>query len=355
MLNTTSGKYIAAADIDKFVASIKKNDYKFHQFYNIELETDEYTFIQHMLKFKDSPQAKVLNKTYYDIETYVSESGEFTDPEQVKAPVNSVALYNNLRNICYVISYVTDCDITDADVITKGVLELYEEKVLENEIYKVQDLKIEVIIVENEEELFKKYFSLMRELNTLMLIGFNSSRFDNPYMFNRASALFSEETMKQMASEFGIVDKYGAYSYELPDYLLVDILDLYKPVDQGGGGLGKSLPDYQLNTVAEKELEISKLDLPGGYRENYLHNIIGYLTYNIFDVILTFKLDEKLMFMELMFDLSKYNNASMGATISGRSIIYLYRNDLMYGSQNKLIRAKKFSKEVLFEPSKIAD
>jgi len=335
-------------DISKY---LKDNAYKFHQFYNIDVESNEYAFIQHMLKYKDSPRSKVLNKTYYDIETFVNEKGDFTDPHKVKEAVNSIALYNNVANVAYVIAFVTECNITDPIEIEEGVRKLFADKVAENATYDIPDMRLEVLIVDNEKELISKFFSLVQEQNTLALIGFNSNTFDDPYMFNRTSHLFGEERMKDMVSEFGIVDKYGESSFELPDYLLVDLLKLYKPVGQGGGGLGKSLPDYKLNTVGEKELGITKLDLPGGFRHNYLNDIIGYLTYNIFDTLITFKLDEKLLFMELMFDLSKYNNATMGATINGRSILYTYRNNLMYNSQNKVVRTKKFSGEVLYEPT----
>lgn len=338
-------------NIQEITTHIKKNNYKFYQFYNLEIEADEYNFIEYMLKYKDSTRSKILNKTYYDIETYVNEDGDFTDPEKADRPINSIALYNNISNTAYVLAFVTDCDITDPVEIEAGVRALFAEKIAENETYNIKGITLDIRILPDEKTLLKQFFEIVKSQNTLALIGFNSNTFDDPYIFNRASNLFGKEEMQWLASEFGIVDKYGNSSFELPDYLLVDLLKLYKPVGSGGGGLGKSLPDFKLNTVADKELGITKLDLPGGFRWNYLHNIIGYVTYNIFDTLLTYKLDEKLMFMELMFDLSKYNNATMGATINGRSILYLYRNDLMYCSQNKLIRSKKFSKEVLFEPT----
>lgn len=338
-------------NIQEITTHLKKNTYKFHQFYNLEIEADEYSFIDYMLNYKDSTRAKVLNKTYYDIETYVDEDGSFTDPDKVDRPINSIALYNNISNTAYVLAFVTDCDMTDPVEIESGIRKLFAEKVEENETYDVKDITLDIRIFPDEKTMLLDFFSIVRSQNTLALIGFNSSIFDDPYIFNRTAKLFGQDEMKNIVSEFGILEKFGNSSFELPDFLLVDLLKLYKPVGSGGGGLGKSLPDFKLNTVAHKELGITKLDLEGGFRYNYLHNIVGYLTYNIFDTILTYKLDEKLMFMELMFDLSKYNNATMGATINGRSILYLYRNDLMYCSQNKIIRSKKFSREVLFEPT----
>ncbi len=351
MISTIAPQSINMENIREITNNLKKNVYKFHQFYNLEIEAAEYSFIEYMLEYKDSSRAKTLNKTYYDIETYVNEDGDFTDPDKADRPVNSIAVYNNIKNVAYVVAYVTDCNITDPVIIEDGIRKMFKEKIEENETYNIPGITLDIQIVPDEKALITTFFKIVRSLNTLALIGFNSNTFDDPYMFNRTSNLFGQDAMKNIASEFGIVDQYGSSSFELPDFLLVDLLKLYKPVGSGGGGLGKSLPDFKLNTVAHEELGITKLDLPGGFRHNYLNDIVGYLTYNIFDTLLTFKLDEKLMFMELMFDLSKYNNATMGATINGRSILYLYRNDLMYCSQNKIIRSKKFSQEVLFEPT----
>ncbi len=335
-------------NIDDIVTNLKKGNYKYYQFYNLEIEADEYNFIQYMLKYNDSKKAKVLNKTYYDIETYVNEKGEFTDPIEVDRPVNSIALYNNIKNTVYVISFVTDCNITDADIIEKGVRELYDTKVKENQTYEVKDIILDIRIVEDEKKLITTFWSLMKEQNTLILAGYNSSIFDDIFMFNRTIKLFGLEQAKNIISEFGQIDQYNT-QFEIPDYLLVDILKLYKPVGQGGGGLGKSLPDFKLNTVAKKVLGITKLDLDKGFREAYLTDIIGYLTYNMFDTILTYKIDMTLQFMELMFDLSKYNNTTMGTTIAGRSVLYQYRDDLIYTKQKKIIRSKKFAREVLYE------
>jgi len=340
---------IDSNNIQDVVKNIKNGVYKFYQFYNVEIDPDEHAYMDFMEAYESSSIKKVLNKTYYDIETYVNEDGDFTDPEEVDRPVNSIALYNNIKNICHIVCYVTDCDMTDPVEIERLSRIMFEETIKSNSTYDIPGIELVYHIEKDEKTLIQTFFRLIRELNTLALIGFNSNTFDDPFMINRTSKLFGEARMNDIVSEFGIVEKKGNSSYEIPDFLLVDILKLYKPVGSGGGGLGKSLPDFKLNTVAFKELKITKLDLPGGFRHNYLHNIVGYLTYNIFDTLLTFKLDDKLLFMESMYDLSVYNNATMGATINGRSILYRYRNDLMYNSQNKITRAKKFSSEVLFE------
>jgi DNA polymerase elongation subunit (family B) len=335
---------------------IKKQQLAFHQFYNVEVETDELPYLNFMQTYKDNQATKVLNKTYYDIETYgVDENGEIVDefPEVDKAafPVNAVALYNNVTNEATIISYVNDCNITDPVALQIGVEEYYAKTVIENQIYEIPDLKIIVEIVENEKQLFQSFHTKIHSLDTLMLIGFNSSLFDDAYMMNRGSKLFSDEVYHSMVSEFQVT-KYSSRVFEWPDYLLVDLLKLYQPVDSGGMGLGQSLSSYKLDNIAEVELGIQKLDLDGGFVKTYRNNIVQYLTYNMMDTLLTFKLDQKLQFIEQIYSLSKYNNSSIGATINGRSIMYKYRNDLIYANQKKLVRAKKYSREVFYQIEK---
>jgi len=133
MIQHNSLNPINVDNIQEIVKHLKDNNYKFYQFYNIEIEADEYSFIQYMLKYKDSPRSKVLNKTYYDIETFVNEDGDFTDPEKVDRPVNSIALYNNISNTAYVIAYVTECNIT----------------------YNIPDITLDIRILSDEKELIK--------------------------------------------------------------------------------------------------------------------------------------------------------------------------------------------------------
>jgi DNA polymerase elongation subunit (family B) len=331
---------------------LKKQQLNYHQFYNVEIETDEYSFIKFMQSYKNNEFSKVLNKSYYDIEIYgVDENGdiidEFPEPEKANYIVNAVAIYNNVKNEAKIFCITDDCNIKDQMTLQQEVLKYYDNLIQENSTYAIPDIKIEIVVCENEKNLFISIHQYLRSLNTLMLIGFNSMIFDDPYMMNRGIKLFGEERYFDMVSEFQVT-KYSSRIFEWPDYILVDLLKLYQPVDAGGMGLGSSLPSYKLDAIAEKELGLTKLDLDDHFVKVYRTNIVQYLTYNLLDTLLVYKLDAKLQFLELIFSLAKYNNSTMGAAINGRSIMYLYRNDLIYTRQNKVIRNRKFSREVFY-------
>lgn len=331
---------------------VKKQQLSFHQFYNVEIETDEFAFIKFMREFKNNPFTKILNKTYYDIETYgVDETGkvvdEFPEPDKANFMVNAIAAYNNISNEAIIFTVLNDCNIKDEASAHKAVLEVYQEKCKDNPVYIIPDISIKVQAYNNEKEMFIAYHQHIRSLDTLMLIGFNNTIFDDPYMMNRGIKLFGEERYYDMVSEFQVT-KYSSRVFEWPDYILVDLLKLYQPVDSGGMGLGKSLASYKLDSIAYKELKIQKLELDHGFVETYRNNIAQFLAYNLMDTLLVYKLDAKLQFLELIFSLAKYNNSTMGAAINGRSIMYTYRNNLIYTNQDKLIRNRKYSREVFY-------
>ncbi len=332
--------------INRLTGAVARDELKFYQFYNFELGPDEYQYQRYMLDMKEGDATqKVLNKTYYDIEIdFIKEV--FPDPEKAAFPINAIATYNNIKNESVIFALPGGCNIEDQDTLNKGVLDLYRETCEGNETYTIENIHIEVRTFKKESDLLKAFFKYVLELNTLFLIGFNSSLFDDPYCVNRGINLIGNDIYDSI-SEFGEVSKFGTRTYSWPDYILLDILKLYKPVDAGGSGFGKSLPNFKLDTVAEYELGITKLDLEDMTWE-YKNNLVRFLTYNLLDTLLTFKLDEKLRFLELQWTLCKLNDAPISSAINGRSIMYKIRNNLIYTRRNQIIRSKLFNREIMY-------
>ena len=335
-------------NVRKFLNALHRNDKKFYQFYNIDFSADEYQFQKYMMGFRENKQdaaLRLLNKTYYDIEIHFNPA-VFPDPERAAYPVNSIAVYNNIKNEATIFIWVVHANLKDADIIQKEVVKIYEQKKKENSAYDVENLNIKVRTYTSETKLLQEFFLYLRELNTLFLIGFNSSLFDDPYVVQRGLNLAGDD-INSYISEFSEVQKFGNRSFEWPDYTKVDLLTLYKPVDQGGNGLGKSLPNYKLDTVADVELGIKKLDLDD-LNQSYETNVAEFATYNLLDTLLTYKLDQKLQFLELNWLLAKYNDAPMSSAIRGRSLMYRYRNDLIYSRRNQCVRTRTFGKEIFY-------
>jgi len=330
----------------RLIDSLNRDKIKFYNFYNIDFSPDEYNYQKYMTEFNEGDSTlKVLNKTFYDIEIFYNPE-VFPDAEKAAYPVNAIAVYNNVKNEATVFTLLMDSNREEASVLEKGVNDLYSKTCEENETYTIEDIRIKVETFESEAKLLQRFFEYVIDLNTLFLIGFNSSLFDDPYVVNRGINLIGNDIYNSI-SEFGEVSKFGTRTYSWPDYLLLDILKLYKPNDAGGAGFGRSLPNYKLDTVAEHELGIKKLDLEDMNWE-YENNLVRFLTYNLFDTLLTFKLDEKLRFLELQWSLCKYNEAPVSAAINGRSLMYRYRNDLIYTRRGQAVRSKPFAREIFY-------
>jgi DNA polymerase elongation subunit (family B) len=335
-------------DVQRFLKALNRDDLKFYQFYNIDFSADEYWFQKYMTEFqedKDSAALRILNKTYYDIEIFF-DPAIFPDPERAAYEVNSIAVYNNIKNEATIFVLPIYANEKDPEILERDVNQIYDELIKENDTYAIEGLTIKVKTYDSEIRLLQDFFLYLRELNTLFLIGFNSSLFDDPYVVQRGLNLNGDDIYRYI-SEFGEVQKFGTRSFEWPDYTKVDLLTLYRPVDQGGNGLGKSLPNYKLNTVAEVELGINKLDLDD-LNEEYKNNIARFMTYNLLDTLLTYKLDKKLQFLELNWMLAKFNDAPISSAIKGRSIMYKYRNNLIYTGRNQVVRTKPFGREIFY-------
>ena len=347
-----SGYTLNQRDLSSIIEALDTDNLKFYQFYNTEISPNENAFFKYQNKFKKLDDQfwdkKKLNKTYYDIETKFDPK-KAPDPKNTEFPITSISVYNNIENISYIL-FLKDPkhNFTEKELLDQ-VWFFYNEACEKNSTYIVKDMQIKVEIFNNEIDLIKRFFLLNKELETLFLIGFNSLLFDDPYTINRAYKLMGNQ------AEYFITDftlkRYGDFSFEQADYMRADILKLYKPVDQGGMGMGKSLPSYKLDHIAEKELKINKLELEGNFNTVYQNNPGRFAAYNLLDVILTFKLDEKLQFLEQIYSLAKYNNASVRGTLMGRSFIFNYRNTYhYYAEENLLIRNNKFNKEIYYNP-----
>ena len=346
------GAHNIQKDDQTLIQNLNNGYLEHYNFYNSQFAATENNWIRLKNDFKYfSPKAKKLNKTYYDIETYVKLDNTYT-PFSAKFAyyeINAVAFYNNISNVAEVI-YVKRPQfhkLSDEKIETE-VVNLFQQKCLEKPDYVIPDLKIKITAFSDELGLLMYLFNAFKETNQHILMGYNNKNFDDPYIIKRLKKLKPFD-WENIISEFGQVKSFGELSFEFPDYNMVDLLELYKPVDLGGGGYGKSLPDYTLNTVCKKVLKLEKLDINKDFVESYEDHIVEYLCYNLMDTLLVFKLDEKLTFIEKIFSLAQINNSPLGATIRGRSLMFSYRNNGHHVDNLKLIRHAKFGNEVYFK------
>jgi len=158
-----------------------------------------------------------------------------------------------------------------------------------------------LILVSSEKELIEKFFELLRKEDIDVITGWNVKLFDIPYIIGRARLFFEDKEiqswlpfnlMKERETNIGGTD-YRLF--EFPGYVILDYMDLYKKFS------GTSQESYALNFIAKAELDEQKLDYAeyGSLREFYTKDFQRFAEYNIQDVELVEKLDNKLRLIDL--------------------------------------------------------
>lgn len=144
------------------------------------------------------------------------------------------------------------------------------------------------------------------EWNPDVLTGWNVEFFDMPYMINRIIRLFDEKTAKRLSPWRRWERKRDLTKPEEKAYInmpagitILDYLQLYKKFAFG------ERESYKLDYIAELELGERKLDYHAlGFEtlhEFYEGDFRNFINYNIRDVDLVFRLDEKLKLLEQVY------------------------------------------------------
>ena len=141
-----------------------------------------------------------------------------------------------------------------------------------------------------------------------IITGWNIKFFDMPYIVNRFRKILSEEETRKL-SPWNIITERKAnvnnrelIAYDFLGVCALDYIELYKWYAPGG----KSQESYRLDNIAQVELGEGKIaydeydSLHALYRQNYQK----FIEYNIKDVDLILKLDDKLKLLELAITLA---------------------------------------------------
>jgi len=248
--------------------------------HNVERVFENFNVQQQFLidSFWDKSESDEFTKhpirvLFIDIETYSPDV--FPVPENPQHPVNVITTYDSLSK----------------KFITWG-LKKYTPK-LDNVTY---------VYCKSEEELFKKFLSYIQSDYPDILSGWNSEFFDIPYIINRINLILGEEFTKKLSPVGSIrpvtfMGKYGKEQvhWHVEGMSCVDYLDIYKRF------CPTLRESYKLDAIGETELGENKID----YGDTNLATLADtnwdmFVDYNIQDVNLLVRLEEKLQYLELL-------------------------------------------------------
>jgi DNA polymerase elongation subunit (family B) len=250
-----------------------------------------------------------INVTTIDIEV-ASDEG-FPEPEYANHPVISIAARNTFSDTYYVWG-------------------LNEYDTSRNE------LNVEYFYCESEKNLLTAFLGWWQSNCPDIVTGWNSKLFDMAYLVNRMNKLIGEEMTKKL-SPWGLIrdrkiPTMGGreqIAYDLEGVMQLDYLDLFKKFTLNTYGQQES---YKLDHIAHVVLGERKLSYEeyGSLHSLYKHDFQKFIDYNIKDVELVHRLDEKIGIISLVMTMAygaktNYGDA-LGTTAIWDSIIY---NELM--------------------------
>ena len=260
-----------------------------------------------------------INVVNFDIEVH-SEDG-FPTPEEAAHPVTSICAKSSRGSIYHVFAY------GDYDV------EATEHKHLMIQYHKCND----------EEEVLRKFMHWWTSDYPDIITGWHMRFFDVPYLINRMTKLFGESFAKKLSPWNNIWKKTVTYqkrvldSYQLLGITQMDYIDLFQKFTY------QNQESYKLDHIAYVVLGEKKLsyDEYGSLGNLYKENFQKYIDYNIKDVELVERIDEKMDLLTLAMTVAYKGGVNFGdvfgTTAIWDSIVYrdLMRQNIVVPSQRQ--------------------
>lgn len=200
-----------------------------------------------------------------------------------------------------------------------------------------------------EADLLQKFLSHWYFDTPDVLTGWNIKGFDIPYLVNRITVILGEAESKKM-SPWNIINVKNSFQrltgkdityYELVGISQLDYIDLYKNFAKDG----KSQESYTLDNIANTELNDRKLSYEeyGNLHNLYKMDFQKFIEYNIKDVDIVIRLDDKLKLIDLALTLA-YDSKSLPEDVFAQTRMW----DAMINSyllERKIVVPPKVMKE----------
>ena len=166
--------------------------------------------------------------------------------------------------------------------------------------YVVHNSDVQYVECYNEKELLKKFIDFWEYYDPDCITGWNTKFFDIPYLCNRITKILGEDELNRL-SPWKVVHPQRTYianrelqTYDILGVSSLDYMDLYRKYTYS------SQESYALNHIAYVELGEKKHENPHEtFRDWYTNDYQSFVDYNIQDVELVDRLEEKMKLIEL--------------------------------------------------------
>lgn len=287
------------------------------------------------------PTYQYINKNY---------SGEIEfDPEQIRVG------YIDIETKCE--NGFPNVSTANEEIIAITVRLQNETYVFGVGNFHIFDSNHECVKFTNERDMLEHFLGFWKEIDLDIITGWNVNFFDIPYLVNRYTNLFGEETAKELSPWKNIRDRQVEFKgrvhtvYDLVGRVTLDYLELYRKFTF------VTQESYKLDDIAEVELGQKKLSYEeyDTMQDFYTKNFQKFMEYNVKDVHLVVKLEEKLKLIELAMTISYLAKVNLNDVFSQVKLwdVLIY-NEL--AANNIVIPKKKHGdKDQQFEGAYVKD
>ncbi len=247
------------------------------------------------------------NILYLDIEIEIIGPLNSTTIKEANAELTSISLIdeNTKEKICFLLDKKQEIEsITDGDK--------------------------KIISCKSEKELFLKFLNEYENIDPTIVVGWNSDFFDIPYLFYRGKKVVKDEIYR--LSPIKKIEE-NPYSPETPIRIgLVNSLDymlLFKKY------ITKQEESYRLGEIGKKYADLGKIEYEGSLTKLFNEDKQKFIEYNIRDVEILQKLEEKQKFLQLTIIISHlchtpYESIHYNTTLNeGAILTYLKRKNII--------------------------
>jgi DNA polymerase elongation subunit (family B) len=187
--------------------------------------------------------------------------------------------------------------ITVKELSNKKVVTFAQTKYGE---YHSERSDVTMINCRDEQQLLKEFMIWWQQNYPDVITGWNTDFFDMPYLIKRINRELGETFAKKM-SPWGIINERNTFikgneelHYDISGISQLDYLELYKKYTY------TKQESYRLDYIAEQELGDKKKENPGEtFKEFYTNYWKDFVEYNIHDVELVDKMEDKMRLLEL--------------------------------------------------------
>ena len=204
-----------------------------------------------------------------DIEVEVTEG--FPSPQKAENKITSIAIHDSVTDQYF-------CFVLDE-----------ENKLKPNDWGK----NVTVETFDKEYGLLQRFYAKYLEMRPTIITGWNVDGFDIPYLYNRAQQIVGKNIADCLSPVSKVYWNKYREKYMIAGVSCLDYLMLYKNFTFS------SKPSYRLDEIGKSEVGTAKISYDGTLNDLYENHLEDFVKYNIHDVRIVKKLDDKLDFIDV--------------------------------------------------------